>query len=68
LGFGNFSKSAPLGGKTANVSQTEKLGGGTIPWIDLGYRPKELGRLKVECKAVSEGNGFLSSSICSGGF
>ena len=68
LGFGTFSKIAPLGGDTANISNTEALGGGTIPWIDLGYRPKELGRLKVECKAVSECNGFLSNSICSGGF
>ena len=68
LGFGRFSRIAPLGGDTANNSDTEKYGGGTIPWIDLGYRPKELGRLKVECKAVSECNGFLSTSICQGGF
>lgn len=68
LGFGVFDKIAPLGGDTANPSNTEALGGGTIPWIDLGYRPKELGRLKVECKAVSESNGFLSTSVCPGGF
>lgn len=68
LGFGRFTKTAPLGVGTANDSSTEDLGGGTIPWIDLGYRPKELGRLKVECKAVSESNGFLSTSICQGGF
>jgi len=27
--------------------------GGIIPYIDLGYKPKELGRLKVEIKAVA---------------
>ena len=68
LGFGRFTKLAPLGNGTANESQTQNKGGGTIPWIDLGYRPKELSRLKVECKAVSEACGFMSSSIASGGF
>lgn len=69
LGFGRFSIDAPLGEGTANPSQTQDKGGGTIPWIDLGYRPKELGRLKVECKAVSEACGFSAGSrIVGGGF
>lgn len=69
LGFGVFSNLAPLGEGTANISQTQTKGGGTIPWIDLGYRPKELGRLKVECKAVSEACGFnVGSRIVNGGF
>jgi hypothetical protein len=37
LGFGKFSRIAPLGQGTASPSNTYKLGGGTIPWIDLGY-------------------------------
>ena len=69
LGFGRFTIDAPLGEGTANPSQTQDKGGGTIPWIDLGYRPKELGRLKVECKAVSEACGFSAGSrIVGGGF
>ena len=69
LGFGTFSRKAPLGEGTANTSHTQSKGGGTIPWIDLGYRPKELGRLKVECKAVSEACGFSAGTrVVGGGF
>ena len=69
LGFGRFSRTAPLGEGTASPSNTYKLGGGTIPWIDLGYQPKELGRLKVECKAVSEACGFgVGTRVVGGGF
>ena len=67
LGWGKFDKVAPLGAG-ANGSITYNAGGGCIPWIDLGYRPKEVGRLKVECKAVSEACGFTSRSISTGGF
>jgi len=34
------------------------VNGGAIPYIDLGYTPKELGRLKVELKGYFQGNGF----------
>jgi hypothetical protein len=64
LCFGQFSKSLPtsVGPSTAGVE-----GGGIIPYIDLGYRPKEMGRLKVEIKAVAQANGFLAST-CSYGW
>ena len=59
LGFGDFLPYIPagVGGlKTGTV-------GGCIPYIDLGYTPKELRRLKVEIKAVAQAQGF----ICQGG-
>ena len=59
LGFGDFLPYIPagVGGlKTGTV-------GGQIPYIDLGYTPKELRRLKVEIKTVAQAQGFL----CSGG-
>jgi hypothetical protein len=67
LGWGSFSRIAPLGPGTGQNSET-LTNGGIIPWIDLGYKPKELGRLKVECKAVSEACGFKTSNIVGGGF
>lgn len=42
--------------------------GGKIPYIDLGYRPKELGRLKIEAKAVAQSNGMIVGNIATGGF
>jgi hypothetical protein len=41
--------------------------GGIIPYIDLGYRPKEMGRLRAEIKAVAQSNGFLANT-CSYGW
>ena len=60
LCFGNFTEGIPdLNGPT----KSKTLGnGGIIPYIDLGYRPKEMGRLKVEIKAVAQSNGFLAST------
>lgn len=65
LGFGEFLPTIPagVGGLGSNTS------GGRIPYIDLGYTPKELRRLKVEIKAVAQANGFLSSTgTIRGGF
>jgi hypothetical protein len=59
LGFGFFSPAIPAG--TGGLPGT--VVGGTIPYIDLGYTPKELKRLKVEIKTAAQGSGFL----CSGG-
>ena len=42
--------------------------GGIIPYIDLGYRPKELGRLRMEVKAVSQANGFVTGNVANGGW
>ena len=61
IGFGHFTDKIPL-------EIGDKVAGGCIPYIDLGYRPKELGRLRIEIKAVAESNGFLSSSIVKGGW
>ena len=61
IGFGSFSKRLPL-------NPTEILGGGKIPYIDLGYRPKELNRLKVEIKAVAQANGFITNNVVNGGW
>lgn len=63
LGFGSFAHDLPL---TPNESAT-LANGGIIPYIDLGYKPKEMGRLKVEIKAVAQANGFLGSP-CNGGW
>ena len=63
LGFGSFKKEAPI---SPNYSSF-LTNGGTIPWIDLGYRPKEMGRLKIEIKAVAQANGLMGSA-CNGGW
>ena len=63
LGFGDFSEELPL---TPRESQTLARGG-IIPYIDLGYRPKEMGRLKVEIKGVALANGLLGKA-CPGGW
>ena len=65
LYFGEFKKKFPLG-VGANKSET-LYNGGIIPYIDLGYKPKEMGRLKVEVKAVAQSNGMLGNA-CSGGW
>lgn len=36
------------------------VNGGCIPYIDLGYTPKELGRLKVELKGYMRTDGFYT--------
>ena len=38
------------------------VNGGAIPYIDLGYTPKEIGRLKVELKGYFQGNGFKAQT------
>ena len=60
LGFGEFSHSLMT---ILDVDDE----GGLIPYIDLGYRPKEMGRLRVEIKGVAQANGLLGSA-CSGGW
>ena len=63
LGFGSFRAAIPW-----DAQESRHLAhGGTIPYIDLGYRPKELGRLKVEIKGIAQANGLLGSA-CSGGW
>lgn len=62
LGFGLFSELIPAGVGGLDSASWEK-GGGCIPYIDLGYTPKELKRLKVEIKTVGQASGFL----CQGG-
>ena len=62
LGFGSFTHSLPL---TPNDSAT-LANGGIIPYIDLGYRPKEMGRLKVEIKAVAQANGLRGTAVHGG--
>lgn len=64
LCFGDFKQGIPtLNGPT--LSNT--LGnGGIIPYIDLGYRPKEMGRLRAEIKAVVQSNGFLANTCAYG--
>ena len=53
-------KSATIG----NVNyQYNMINGGCIPWIDLGYRPKEIGRLKVETKMAVREEGFRASTV-----
>lgn len=63
IGFGDFSEELPL---TPRESATLAKGG-IIPYIDLGYRPKEMGRLKVEIKGVALANGLLGKA-CPGGW
>ena len=63
IGFGEFSEELPL---TPRESFTLAKGG-IIPYIDLGYRPKEMGRLKVEIKGVALANGLLGKA-CPGGW
>lgn len=38
------------------------MNGGCIPYIDLGYTPKEIGRLKVEIKGYFQGDGFQADT------
>jgi hypothetical protein len=65
LGYGVFTGLIPAG--TGGLPGT--VAGGTIPYIDLGYTPKELKRLKVEIKAVAQASGFSSSvGTVNGGF
>ena len=65
LGFGKFTDLIPAG--TGGLPGS--VAGGTIPYIDLGYTPKELKRLKVEIKAVAQASGFISSvGTVNGGF
>ena len=60
LGFGAFKDMIPAG---QGGNKSDMLGkGGIIPYIDLGYTPKELGRLKVELKSVAQACGFMSST------
>jgi hypothetical protein len=35
---------------------------GRIPYIDLGYRPKEIGRLRVELTGTVVGAGYVNGS------
>ena len=63
LGFGTFKQELPLRREYSDTLYN----GGIIPYIDLGYKPKELGRLKVEIKAVAQANGLLGSP-CTGGW
>ena len=67
LGWGRFTNTIPAG-TPGLESRTFALGGGTIPWIDLGYRPKELKRLRIEAKAVSQACGYLTGNVVQGGF
>ena len=56
---GEAGKSATIG----NIHyQYGMINGGCIPWIDLGYRPKEIGRLKVETKMAVREEGFRAST------
>ena len=63
IGFGSFKRRLPLIKKFSDTLAN----GGIIPYIDLGYKPKELGRLKVEIKAVAEANGLIGKP-CTGGW
>lgn len=66
LGFGAFSNVIPAGvGGLKSNSWTE--GGGKLPYIDLGYTPKELKRLKVEMKVAAQGAGFIAKGGTVGG-
>jgi hypothetical protein len=51
--FGNFLSGLPLTEDDGLWNGTNGRAGGMIPYIDLGYRPKELGRLRMEVKAVA---------------
>ena len=65
LCFGVFSEGIPA---PPGPTKSETLyNGGIIPYIDLGYRPKEMGRLRAEIKAVAQSNGFLANT-CSFGW
>lgn len=68
IGFGQFTHHIPAGVSNLD-SASMSAGGGCIPYIDLGYTPKELKRLKVEIKAVAQGAGFISGpGTVNGGF
>lgn len=60
LCFGNFTPKIPTG--TGGNGSITLYNGGIIPYIDLGYRPKEMGRLRAEIKAVAQSNGFLATT------
>ena len=48
-----------LGNKYAKLPH---YNGGTIPYIDLGYKPKEIGRLAVDTKMYLHSNGFKANT------
>ena len=60
LCFGSFKSGIP--NKTGPQQSQTLMNGGIIPYIDLGYRPKEMGRLRAEIKAVAQSNGFLANT------
>ena len=70
LGYGWMRSSAPIdySPSSSNYSATIAEGDAYIPWIDLGYKPKELGRLRLEVKSVSQAGGYWAGSIVGGGF
>ena len=53
------NKNHQVGNIHTNISL---INGGCIPWIDLGYRPKEIGRLKVDTKMAIRENGFQATA------
>lgn len=61
IGFGEFNSILPL-------TEKDSVPGGLIPYIDLGYKPKEMGRLRIEIKAVAQANGFITSNVVNGGW
>jgi hypothetical protein len=61
IGFGIFQPELILDTGRA-------LSGGRIPYIDLGYRPKEMGRLKIEIRGVAQTNGFITGNVVTGGW
>ena len=65
LYFGGFTTGCPTDGYGPTRSATLQ-NGGIIPYIDLGYKPKEVGRLKVEVKAVAQANGLLGNPVTYG--
>ena len=54
-----ISKQDQLGNK---YNAMAFVNGGCIPWIDLGYRPQEIGRLKVETKMAIREDGFRATT------
>lgn len=45
-------------GNDDTVEGDKRYPGAYIPYLDLGYKPKEIGRLRIETKAYSLGNGM----------
>ena len=62
LYFGKFKKGIPTDMRGGPTRSSTLENGGIIPYIDLGYKPKELGRLKAEIKAVAQSNGFKATT------